>query len=172
MRQIITDRLILNNFTKDDTEDLYELIIDYRKSQIYKYDHKWPESLIEYNDIVKWLSDEDDYLAVRKMTDRAFIGFVNITKGELKNRYNLGFIFNTKYHNNGYAFEACQSYMVYLRSLNREIEFITGTAKDNVSANKLLVKLGFKVIKESYESFQTDEQNNPIIFQGYEYTCK
>jgi RimJ/RimL family protein N-acetyltransferase len=169
VREIITDRLILNNFTPADAENLYGLIADYRASPTYKFDHKWPESPAEYGDIAKWFSSGDDYLAVRLQSDGSLIGFVNLTREGDGHTFNLGFIFDSRYHRQGYAFESCQAYLDYARSMGENVSFITGTAKENQPANRLLRKLGFTVVKECSGSFQVDERNNPIVFQGYEY---
>jgi RimJ/RimL family protein N-acetyltransferase len=171
MREIITERLVINNFTQQDINNVYELIRDYKKSEYYKYDHQWPEDYSEYENILKWLSAEDNYLAVRIKKEGVFIGFINIAKEDDKNSnvYTLGFIFNSRYHNRGYASEACLACINDIRSLCTNVEFVTGTAKNNMPANKLLMKLGFKIVKESEIYFQVDERNNPIIFEGYEY---
>ena len=172
MREIITERLVINNFNKQDVNNLYELIQDYQKSKNYKYDHKWPEVFSEYENIITWFSGEDPYLAVRIKEGNIFIGFVDLTKEEEDvngNIYNLGFIFNSKYHNKGYAYEACLAYMSKLRLLYADVVFVTGTAKDNIPANKLIKKLGFKILKENKGYFQVDESNSPIMFEGYEY---
>ena len=171
MCEIITERLVINNFNNQDANNLYELIQDYKKSEYYKYDHQWPEELTEYENIITWFSSQDTYLAVRIKEGNVFIGFVNLTKEdeEKENIYNLGFVFNSKYHNRGYAFEACMAYMNKVRVLHPDVKFVTGTAKDNIPANKLIKKLGFKSVKESRGSFQVDERNNPIIFESCEY---
>jgi RimJ/RimL family protein N-acetyltransferase len=171
MREIVTERLLINNFTLQDMNNLYELIQDYQKSRYYKFDHKWPEAFSAYEKIITWFSSEDTYLAVRKKEENMFIGFINLTKEDEENGniFNLGCVFNSKYHNKGYATEACLAYMNYIRLTYSNVQFVSGTAKDNIPANRLLKTLGFMINIENKSSFQDDDKNIPIVFEGYEY---
>jgi [ribosomal protein S5]-alanine N-acetyltransferase len=171
MREIFTERLVLNNITRQDIDNVYELMHDYKRNEYYRYDHQWPEAYSEYENIIKSFASEDNYLAVRLKREGVFIGLISLTKEDDKNinLYNLGFIFNSKFQNKGYASEACTAYINEIRSLYIDVKFITGTAKSNIPANKLLKKLGFRIVKENEAYFQFDEKNNPINFEAYEY---
>jgi [ribosomal protein S5]-alanine N-acetyltransferase len=174
MRIIETNRLILNNFQLSDLDDLFELVTDYCSTEYSKYDQKWPNTKDGIKKVIEWFSSNDVYLAVRTKHDNKVIGFINLSKEDIEVpvTYNIGYIFNSKYHKQGFAFEACKAYLEYGKNEFGLVEVITGTAKENRSSCKLLEKLGFKLIKKEKVHLQIDENAKPIEFIGCNYKIR
>jgi RimJ/RimL family protein N-acetyltransferase len=102
-----SDRLVLRRFTADDWPDLYEYLSD--------------EEVVRYEPYKVFSEDESRREAVRRSSDEAFwavclkddgklIGNVYFQKQmpEELMTWEIGFVFNSKYHGRGYALEACR----------------------------------------------------------------
>jgi RimJ/RimL family protein N-acetyltransferase len=166
-----TERLIIRNFTHEDWQRIYEIALDYEKSEYAIYDHgPWPSELEEYKKIAEWFSNGDDFIAVVLKEEEKVIGWIAKGKKEKKEKaYNLGYILHSSFHGKGYATESCKAVMKYIFDELQANEIITGTGKLNIPSNKLLKRLGFKKIGESNQAFRKDEEGNPIEFIGIDY---
>ena len=151
MDPIQTERLTLRNLTRDDWSDLRVMILQYVASPHAIYDHPWPTSEDELKGVAEWFASGDRYLAVCLRPDGTFIGFVclNPAEGCPETEFNLGYIFNSDYHGQGYATEACRA---ALRRAFTELaadRVVTGTAKANEPSCRLLARLGLTPIAGS-----------------------
>jgi RimJ/RimL family protein N-acetyltransferase len=171
MIKIETERIYIQNFNDTDLSAFLELANDYMKSDYSKYDHRWPETKEGLLDMLHWLTNNDSFLSVKLMDTQELIGLVTLNKDEQEEitTFNLGYVFNSKYHGNGYAYEACNCYMKYIEGTKNAKVFITGTARENAKSCKLLEKLGFLKMKEERCHFQEDQEGNPIVFDGIIY---
>lgn len=149
MNKIETSRLIIRNFRADEWQELQDIIIRYQTTEYAKYDHKWPTSAEEIQDITAWFANGDNYLAVCLKPTGQLIGFIAINRREEQDGkvYNLGYIFHIDYQGKGYATESCQSSIGYVFGCLGADRILTGTHPDNIPSIRLLKKLGLKKIK-------------------------
>jgi [ribosomal protein S5]-alanine N-acetyltransferase len=168
MIKIETARLLLRNFHSDDAEPLREMIIQKESSQYAAYDYEWPTSEDEINGILVWFASEDHYMAVCLKETGKLIGYICLNPGEDKESrvFDLGYCFNSDYHGQGYASEACRAVIEYAFS-DLEAESLTcGTAAENGPSCRLIDRLGFKKKGEERMSFRKTPDGKPIEFTG------
>jgi len=151
LTSIETERLIIRNFTKDDSSELREMVLQYVASPYAIYDHQWPTSEEEIRGVAEWFASGDRYLAVCLKPEGTFIGFVclNPEEGSTPTAVNIGYIFNSDYHGRGYATEACRAALVRAFTELGAERVVTGTAKENEPSCRLLARLGLKPMPES-----------------------
>jgi ribosomal-protein-alanine N-acetyltransferase len=166
-----TERLKIRNFTANDLDGLYEMIIQYQASELAAYDQQWPTVMEEIQKVVEWFASEENYLAVCLKDSGRFIGFVSLnpTHQEGVKEYNLGYIFNFDYHGQGYATEACRAALDHAFHTLQADNVITGTAAVNSASCRLLERLGFKKTTESTGAFKYTPDGKPVEFLGYCY---
>jgi RimJ/RimL family protein N-acetyltransferase len=166
-----TQRLVIRNFKIGDCEALHEMIVQYEASEFAAYDQQWPTSEQEIKGITEWFTSGDYFLAVCLKDTSEFIGFValNPEEGEESREYNIGYVFNSRYHGQGYATEACKAILNRAFGPLQAARVITGTAALNQNSCQLLERLGFQKIGERISSFKNTEDGTPIEFLGYEY---
>ena len=148
MQTIQTDRLTIRNFRLEDWRDLHEMIGQYQASEYAQYDHKWPTSEKEIQDVAKWFSEGDSYFAVCLQTTGKLIGLVAQNRKEREDglTFGFGYIFNFDFHSQGYATEACQSVLEHAFQQLGAVRMVTGTAAENQPSCRLLARLGFREI--------------------------
>ena len=64
MIELITDRLLIRNFTANDTDDLHTMIQQYSASLYALMDHKWPTEKEEIRKVAEWFASGDRFLVV------------------------------------------------------------------------------------------------------------
>jgi len=169
MIELVTEQLIIRNFTSGDWYDLSEIGLNYEESEFAKYDHgPWPDSPDVYKGIVESWSKNDDFLAVVMKENHKLIGFISLPKKE-KGVFDFGFVFHPDYHGGGYATEGCKVVLKHVFEVLQADQINTGTAKDNTPSCNLLKRLGFAPIKEDIISLRKDEKGNPIEFVGINF---
>lgn len=169
---IQTKRLIINNFAQDDWKALKEIILQYESSPYAVYDHQWPTSDDEIKGIVEWFASEDSFLAVRLKKSDMLIGYVSLSGLEKSGEFNIGYCFNFKFHNKGYATESCQALIDYAFMNLKAERLVTGTANENQPSCKLLKKLGMSKVSESICSFREGSDGKLIEFVGANFELK
>lgn len=170
MIELMTEQLIIRNFTSSDWNDLFEIGVNYEESEYAKYDHgPWPDSPEVYKGIVESWSKNDDFLAVVLKENHKLIGFISLPKKE-EGIFDFGFVFHPEYHGSGYATEGCKVVLKYVFEILQAKQIKTGTAKDNTPSYNLLKRLCFSPIGEDIISFRKDENGNPIEFVGIDFT--
>jgi [ribosomal protein S5]-alanine N-acetyltransferase len=167
-----TERLILRNFQVNDWQALQVIINQYQTSEFAPYDQQWPTSREEIKGIAEWFASGDCFLAVCLKRTSLLIGFValNPEAGNGQRDFNIGYIFNSDFHGQGYATEACTAVLSRAFSELQADRVVTGTAAVNLSSCRLLERLGFHKSGEEMASFKTGEDGKPIEFLGYRYT--
>jgi RimJ/RimL family protein N-acetyltransferase len=171
MISLATQRLNIRNFTIDDGEALYRMILQYQSTEYAAYDQQWPTTPQEIKGVAEWFASGDNFLAVCLGDTNQFIGFVGLNpeQDEGARVYNLGYVFHSDHHGKGYATEACRAVLTYAFDQLRAEKVITGTASLNQPSRRLLERLGFQKTGETISSFQTTEDGKPIEFPGYIY---
>jgi len=169
MINLETERLLIRNFTSNDWSGLAELGIKYEETELAIYDEgPWPDDPEKYKEIVEQMSTNDVFLAVILKENSKLIGLI-YKQAKDNHGFEFGFNFHVEYHGKGYATESCKKVIDYMYK-ELEAEYITaGTAVVNIPSNKLLTKLGFKLVREKKMSFRKDETGNPIMFDAVDY---
>jgi ribosomal-protein-alanine N-acetyltransferase len=167
MTTLETERLLIRNFSAGDWEALHEIISQYASSQLAAYDQPWPTAPEEIKKITEWFASGDSYLAVCLKAAGRLIGFVALNQEQGAERaFNLGYIFHSDYHGQGYATEACRAALAHAFDQLQARRVVTGTAAANRASCRLLERLGFKKASESTTSFRTTADGQPIQFVG------
>jgi RimJ/RimL family protein N-acetyltransferase len=169
MKDLETQQLIIRNFTSVDWNDLFEIGMNYEKSEYAKYDQgPWSDSPEAYKGIVESWSKNDDFLAVVLKGDNKMIGFISVPRKSNK-IFDFGFVFHPDYHGSGYATEACKVVLKHIFETFQAVQVNTGTAKENHPSCNLLRRLGFTFTGENKVSFRTDEKGNLIEFVALDF---
>lgn len=171
MIAINTNRLDIRNFKAKDWEDLYALIVDYEASELAQYDHAWPGTVETIKTIAAWFAQGDQFLAVCLKATKHLIGFIGLTPEPPEDQgvYNLGYIFSSSYHGQGYASEACHAVLRHAFEQLHAHRVVTGTAAINHASCRLLERLGFQKTGEQLTALRTAPDGKPITFLGYSY---
>lgn len=167
-----TERLLVRNFKLNDWTALLEMIVQYESSEYAKYDWQWPTSPEEIKGVTECFACRDSYLAVCLKDTGRFIGFVSLNQeqGEGRQEFNIGYIFNSDYHGQGYATEACQAVLRYAFDRLQAQRVITGTAAANRASCRLLERLGFQLTASGTSSLRNTPDGTPIEFLGCTYS--
>ena len=168
MNAIETARLIVRNFRPDDWMALQEIIRQYQATEYAAYDHEWPSSPEELRRAIEWFAGQDGFLAVCRRETEDLIGLVTIKSDDSGGAscFNLGFIFDSRAHGQGYAREAGQAVLGLAFTEWGAQKVISGTALVNRPAVRLLERLGFQRVAESRGAFRNGPDGAPIVFTG------
>lgn len=140
-----TARLLLRNFEPGDTPALHRAIIHYQATPYAAYDSPWPTEEEGIAGAVAWFASADQYLAVCRRDTGLFLGFVCLNPEDppAAQRYNLGYIFDSEYHGQGYAVEACRAMLAHAFVDLGAAEVVSGTPLIHERSIRLLHRLGF-----------------------------
>ncbi len=168
MTTLSTDRLIIRNFNTDDWSDLYEMIQQYQATAYARFDQPWPSQAGEIKGVVEWFAAGDSFLAVCLKTTGKLIGLIALNREDHLDAvvYNLGYVFNSDYHGQGYATEGCRAVLDHAFGPLMADRVVSGTATVNQPSCRLLERLGMHETGRSIGSFQTTPEGKPIEFLG------
>lgn len=164
--KIETERLFIRYFKESDSGDLFEYlsnkdVVRYEPYSIYSYE----EAVLE----AKRRAEDKNFYAVVLKTGKV-IGNLYLAK-ENFDTWELGFVFNSDFWGNGYAFESAKALITYVFENWGARRIIAMCNPLNEPSWKLLERLNFRregrLIKNIY--FITDEKGNPIWQDTYEY---
>lgn len=167
---IETKRLIIRSFIENDWADLFEYL---SLKQIYTYEPGKPITIDESKQIVKDRSKGDDFYAVVLKENMKMIGhfFLQKIQPEHFMTWELGFIFNPIYHNQGYASESAIILVHYAFRVIKAHRIIANCSPENIASWKLLEKIGMRreghFMKNAF--FRKDKNGNPSWFDSYQY---
>ena len=163
---IETERLIIRYFEENDGSDLYdylskEEVVQFEPYKTYTYEMAVAEA--------KKRTANHDFHAVCLKTGKV-IGNVWLSKGDF-DTWELGYVFNSDYWGNGYAYESSRALLSYVFENCNARRIVANCNPLNSGSWKLLERLGFRregtLLKNVY--FFKDEANNPIWLDTYEY---
>jgi len=163
-----TKRLLIRNFKENDYLDLYEYLSD---KETYKYEPGEPITIETARDLCKERAKNNNFLAVQ--LKNKVIGHIFFKQTEPKKlmTWEAGYIFNRKYHGNGYATESLKSIIEY--GFNKlSIHKITAHCNPkNISSWKLLERVKMKREGKSRKNIYFNKNNNgePIWLDTYVY---
>ena len=163
MIEIKTERLFLKKFSATDKNSLIALIGDSRVSEtLSNVPFPYTSEDADY-----WLdSVKKNELRLSIRLNDALIGGIGLTHGD-DGYCELGYWLGREYWGRGYATEASNSLLNYLRENTSLRKFRANVYKENIASSKVLQKLGFKQTGEG-EVFSLSEQANISCFK-YEY---
>jgi RimJ/RimL family protein N-acetyltransferase len=171
MTLLQTNRLLIRNFRASDWEALHAMICLYQASELAAYDQPWPTSPEQIKSITEWFAGGDGFLAVCLKGAGQLIGFVALNEEphDGKPVFNLGYVFHSDYHGQGYASEACRAVLAHAFERLQAQRVVSGAAAANHASCRLLERLGFQKTAEGTGSFRTTADGTPIRFLGYTF---
>lgn len=134
-----TNRMIVRNFTVNDVNDLHEIFGDDKTMEQC-------EPAYSFENTEKFLNDfcigrKSAFAAVLKETDKV-VGYILFNPIE-DGIYEIGWIFNRKYWEHGFAYESCSELVKY--AFNKmNVHKIFAEAIDPIKSVNLMKKLGMK----------------------------
>lgn len=162
-----TQRLILRKYTRNDLSDFYEYISD---PKVVEFEPNKPMTLQEASDTLEWRIQSDEFIAVELKTTHKMIGNVYLGKRDF-NSLELGYVFNSEFWGQGYAFESCEA--ITDNAFSKGIHRIYAECDpENANSWKLLERLGF--VREAFFRrnvyFWTDSEGKPIWKDTFVYS--
>ena len=162
-----TKRLILRKFVIEDWADLYEYLSD---PEVIKYEpyNVFSQEACKQEAVNR--SRKGAFWAVCLKDTGKLIGNIYLSKQDL-DTWELGYVFNAKYHGKGYATEAAE-FLVNIAFRENDARRIIAMCNPlNIPSWKLLERLGLRreghLIQNIY--FKKDNSGNPIWADTFEY---
>lgn len=167
MVSITTERLTIRRFTRDDWQDLYEYlsnknVVFYEPYDVLSEDQCKEEAINrEYN--------ESFWAVCLKSTDKV-IGNLYFEKQNF-DTWELGYVFNEEFHNNGYATESAKALINYAFTELGARRIIAMCSPKNEPSWKLLERLNMRREGHQLQTvyFKKDEKHQPIWQDTYQY---
>ncbi len=162
-----TERLLLRRFREGDLQDLYECLSD---PETVRYEPYLPMTLQETQDILQCRISSDEFVAVELKDEHKMIGNIYLGKKDFA-AVEIGFLFNKKYWNCGYATESCKK-LIALAFGNGTHRIYAECDPENPNSWRLLENLGFSRETHLKQNvfFWKDENDKPIWKDTYIYT--
>lgn len=161
--RIETERLIIRDFRKEDFKDCFEYLSD---PMVMKYIEPIFTVTQTKEFIQKYGIEEKIIYAVEEKYSGKVIGHIIFHKFNHLLEYELGWIFNKKFHGNGYAKEVSLALFEYgFNKLHLEI-ILAETVLDNKKSIMTIESLGMKVSEIHQEDLpvwvitKNDYENN------------
>ena len=165
--KIETERLIIKKFKPDDWQDLYEYL---SQEVVAKYEPYDVFSEEESRQEAVRRSKNDKFWAVCLKDCGKLIGNIYLSKQEF-DTWELGYVFNAKFHGKGYATESAKAMVDYAFKNKNARRIIAMCNPSNTASWKLLERLNMRregyLIKNIY--FKKDSKGDPIWLDTYEY---
>lgn len=168
MINIETKRLVLRNFNEKDVDDFFEYM---SLESTAKYEDFEPFTYDECVDSIKRRMKMNNVMAVVLKENNKLIGDVNFSKDDDDPTYEIGYDFNEKFSNQGYATEACIAMVDYIFNKLNGRRVLAECNDDNIKSIKLLERIGMRREGHFIEdiTFKNDSENNPIYVNSYLY---
>lgn len=164
-----TERLLIRRFNPDDWQDLFEYlsleeVVKYEPYGIFTEDESKSEAIRR--------SENPDFWAVclKNGGKGKLIGNIYLSMREF-DTWELGYVFNSEYHGNGYATEAARA-VVNDAFRNRNARRVIAMCNPlNERSWKLLQRLGMRQEGHLRQNiyFKKDKSGCPIWSDTYEY---
>ncbi|WP_323589786.1 GNAT family N-acetyltransferase [Aliarcobacter butzleri] len=143
---IKTQRLLIRNFKTDDLNDVFDIYKDDETCKYLLHD-AWNENNKnqEFKLKLSKANLEKDYaINLACVLDNVVIGDINIWYTQMKDSVEIGYTFNPKYSNNGYATEALKAIVEYLFTQKGIHRIQANMDARNLSSAKLCEKIGMR----------------------------
>ena len=150
---LLTDRLILRPFTKNDADNIFMMWAN--DDEVTKYltwnSHKNINDTKEILDI--WIEQYEKperlNFAITLKEENILIGGIDVV-GYLENVPVIGYVLSKPYWNNGYMTEACKCLLNYLFEQGYK-EVRIDAVEENIGSNKVIQKCGGILINSTEE---------------------
>lgn len=140
MKKIETDRLLLRNFSKADSQALLEYLANPRVSCFLEDKvHTIEEAALK----IQKRKKDDSFVAVCLKGSDYLIGEIFYLK-EDPDTYSIGWHFNAQYEGKGYASESVKTFLKYLFTQKGARRVYAYVEEDNYKSQKLCEKLGMR----------------------------
>lgn len=157
---IKNNRVSIVHITTDMCEDIWQNSID-ENNRRFVPDEVF-ETLEETKEVVDMIisnykNDEAPYIyAVIRNEDTANLGYVQLV--EINDGWEIGYHIAQKYCGHGYATEAVQLFLEYLKEQNKVKEIYGIALFDNIASRRVLEKNGFELIFQGLGMYQGQER--------------
>ena len=167
---ILTSRLLIRPFKAEDAEDLFEMLSN---RDVYRFEPGKPLSRKQARQRALDCSQDPAFWAVVLQSEQKMIGRLYFNQIEPKHlqTWELGYIFNPAYHNQGYASESALALVQYgfaECSVHRVVAYCN---PDNIPSWRVMEKVGMR--REGYLRqnifFRRDENGNPAWQDSFDY---
>ena len=166
MLEINTKRLTLKKMRISDKNRLIDLIGDYRVSKtLCGVPHPYNDADADY-----WLNCvKANEFKLSIFQNSVLIGGISLDAERDDSYCEFGYWLGFEYWGKGYATEASNAFLNYIRT-NTSHKHIKATVhKGNNVSSKVLLKVGFKKISDEKVKYSHNKQNIPIL--TYELTA-
>lgn len=164
-RLIINDHLYLRKVKETDLDDVYAI---YRDEEVARYllSEAWNEENKETGFKEKLrINEKEDCLFLGVILDEKLIGTLSAWKKQMKDTYEIGYVFNAAYQNQGYAALSLKRLIDYLFNEKKAHRLYGELDARNTASIKLLERCGF--IKEAYfreDCFSKNEWTDTLVY--------
>lgn len=139
---IKTKRLLIREFEFKDWQDVYEYTSD---TNVMKY---IPEEVFTEEDakefVGKNIGHNAEKFPVVKIDEDILIGHIVFCKYFGEHTYEIGWVFNPKYYNKGYASEAAQAILAYGFEKMNLHRIIATCQPENIPSYRVMEKIGMR----------------------------
>lgn len=161
---IETDRLYIRSLLADDWQKLKIIFQDFNSSPYAVYDAPFPATDPEIQKLTANFAASGLFFAVLLKGSSELIGYVCFHNNN--GSYDLGYCFHSDYQGKGYALEACQELLRFIKLSDNVKEFTAGTALKNIPSCKLLKRLGFTLQETEILSFHKDSTGKELFLKA------
>ena len=167
LNEIVGERLIIRKFRADDWKDIHEYLSD--------------EKVVRFEPYEPFAEEESKAEAVRRAENEAFIAVCLKETGKVIGNlyfekqdyetYELGYVFNANYWNNGYATESAKILINYAFKELKVRRVIAMCNPENELSWRLLERLNMRCEGHLHQNiyFKVNINNQPIWQDTYEY---
>ena len=165
MVRLESDRLILRNYEERDRQDFFEYM-----SMEYTAEHEDFDPLT-FEESVQYLNSRignDRHLVVELKENGKVIGDLSCCEEEF-GTYCISYDFNVRFEKQGYATEACVTFIEYIFRVLNGRRIYAECNEDNANSIRLLKRLGFRQEGHFIEdvSFKKDSVGNLVYVNSY-----
>ena len=161
-----TERLAVRRVREGDWRNIQSIWLDFDTSEYRYYDmpRETSDDAVMHR-IVYWasLSDSFEHMFFSVCLQERVIGYFSFNIGE--DCYETGYCFHRYYSGKGYASESFRALTERLGAAGMS-RIIAGTALRNLPSVRFLEKNGFALYDTQRLAFHTDENNEPVFFEG------
>jgi RimJ/RimL family protein N-acetyltransferase len=167
---LATERLIIRNFRKSDWKDLYAYL---SLAETYAFEPGEPVTARGAKRLARIRAKTDSFLAVVRKSDDRMIGHLYLGRTEPPefNTWELGYIFNPVYRNQGFCTEAARRAMEYSFTDLRAHKVVAFCDPRNPASWHVLENIGLK--REGHFKaqafFRKDAEGYPDWHDAYAY---
>lgn len=167
---ITTTRLIIRPFKVEDADDLFEMLSN---QEVYRFEPGSPISREHAKQRALDCSQDPAFWAVVLHSNRKMIGRLYFNQTEPKHllTWELGYIFNPAYHNQGYASESALALVQYAFTHWGVHRVVAYCNPQNIPSWRVMEKIGMR--REGYLKqniyFRRDEDGSPAWQDSFAY---